>query len=161
MSHNKPSLYLVSVLLFMLILPAGCIAFEYLSHRSPLGWILIGRWFVFWCVGVRLLIAGLRQVTKPSFTAQEIFHFTGEESYPVIRELGFGNISIGLLGILTMIRPEWCLPAAVTGGLYYGLVGTMHVWKKPAGTNELIALVSDLYLSGIMLLYLLYTLILV
>ena len=34
---------------------------------------LIGKWFVFWAVGVRLLLASSRQVAQPAFTAQTIF----------------------------------------------------------------------------------------
>ena len=30
---------------------------------------LVGKWFVFWAVGARLFIAGIRQVIQPAFTA--------------------------------------------------------------------------------------------
>jgi hypothetical protein len=157
MSQRKPSLYLVSILLFMLILPIGYILYQWQVSGLPLGWLLIGKWFLFWAVGVRLFIAGLRQVTKPAFTAKEIFHIESEESYVVIRELGFANLCFGTLGILSLFKPEWCQPAAVAGGLYFGLAGVLHLFKKPDSRNESIALISDLYILAIMGLYLFFT----
>jgi hypothetical protein len=154
MPKNKPSLYLISVCLFMLLLPAGCIFFEAATHRAVFGWPLTGKWFLFWAVGARLFIAGLRQVTKPAFTAKEIFHITGDESFPVIRELGFANCCIGLINLLSLFYPDWRVPAAIAGGLYFGLAGLMHVFKRPASRNELIALVSDLFIFVVVLCYL-------
>jgi len=142
----------------MLILPAASIMADRLLTGLPLGWVLIGRWFVFWAVGIRLFIAGIRQVTKPAFTAKEIFNFSGEESFPVIRELGFSNISLGLLGIISLFKVQWCEAAAIAGGLYYGLAGILHVFKKPGSTNEVIAMVSDLGIFVLLAFYLFFTL---
>ncbi|MDB5281502.1 MAG: hypothetical protein JWO06_577 [Bacteroidota bacterium] len=157
MSSSKPSLYLISVLLFMLILPVSSVAFEYFRHTADLGWLLIGKWFVFWAIGVRVFIAGVRQVTKPEFTAKEIFDLEGTESLVIIRELGLSNICVGLLAIISLFKPGWCGAAAFTGGLYFGLAGLLHVIKKPVSKNEVIAMVSDLYIFVIMLLYLVFT----
>ena len=158
MSQRKPPVYLISVLLFMLILPVGFILIQWQVSKMEIGWPLVGKWFVFWSVGIRLFIAGLRQVTKPAFTAKEIFHMTGDESYVVIRELGFANLCFGTLGILSLFKPGWCQPAAVAGGLYFGLAGILHVFKKPDSRNEVIALISDLYIFLILALYLSFTL---
>jgi len=152
---KKIPIYLVSILLFMLILPAGSVGWEWKANGVAFGWPLMGKWFVFWALGVRLFIAGIRQATKPGFTAREVFHIAGEDSFVVIRELGFANICVGLLGILSMWHPSWRDAAATTGGLYFGLAGVLHLFKKPDSRNEVIALVSDLYIFLIMLLYLL------
>lgn len=106
MTQSKPSLYLISILFFMLILPVSFIVFQWKVSKQTLDWLLIGKWFLFWSVGLRLFIAGIRQVLKPAFTAQEIFHIRGEESFVVIRELGFANISIGLTAIISMSKPS-------------------------------------------------------
>jgi hypothetical protein len=158
MTLNKIPLYLVSVLLFMLVLPIASILFEWLGHPSSFSWILIGKWFVFWSVGIRLFIAGVRQVSQPAFTAKEIFRINGEESFPVIKELGFGNLSLGLAGILSLVKIEWCQISAIAGGLYFGLPGILHVLRKPDGNNETIAMVSDLFIFVIIFLYLFFTL---
>ena len=85
MSGNKPSLYLINVLVVMLILPVVSVTVECLTHSSTFGWALIGKWFVFWAIGVRLFTAGIRQVAKPAFTAQEIFHISNEESFVIVK----------------------------------------------------------------------------
>jgi len=74
-------------------------------------------------------------------------------SYPVIRELGFANICMGTLAILSIFRPDWQMPAAITGGLYFGFAGLLHLVKKPESGNEAIALVSDLYIFVFTLVY--------
>jgi len=42
--------------------------------------LLIGRWFVFWGIGVRLGLAGMRQVLQPGFTVRESFKMRGDEA---------------------------------------------------------------------------------
>jgi uncharacterized protein DUF6790 len=153
------SLYLISILLFMLVLPVTSIVIERPTHNySTAIWPLIGKWFVFWSVGIRLFIAGLRQVTKPAFTAREIFHIDSVESFVIIKELGFANLSIGLTGILSLFKTEWTPPAAIAGGLFFGLAGSLHIQKRPESRNEMIAMISDLYIFSILLLYLIFTL---
>lgn len=154
MATKKPSLYLISILLFMLILPIISIAFEWGTLPA---WPLIGKWFVFWAVGIRLFIAGARQITKPEFTAKDIFHIDSQESLVIVRELGFANLSIGLAGILSLLKPGWTEIAAITGGLFFGLAGLLHVQKKRGSTNEVIAMISDLFIFLVIVLYLLFT----
>jgi hypothetical protein len=139
----------------MLALPIICLLLQYNGTSPLLFWLLVGKWFVFWGIGTRLFIAGLRQVSKPSFTATEIFNIPGTESFPIVRELGFCNISMGLGGILSLFKPEWTEIMAIVGGLYFGIAGIQHLIKKPDSTNELVALISDLFIFIILLLYLL------
>jgi len=103
-----------------------------------------GTWFVFWAVGIRLLIAGIRQISKPVFTAS-IFGISSSESYPIIRELGFANVTMGITACLGLFYTSFYVPGALLGMLYFGLAGFMHVSKKAATFNEGVALVSDLY----------------
>jgi hypothetical protein len=56
----------------MFVLPIASIAAETLLLRHAFSAEIARRWFVFWAVGVRLLVAGLRQITQPRFTAEEI-----------------------------------------------------------------------------------------
>jgi hypothetical protein len=37
---------------------------------------------------------------------------------------------MGALGICSVFRPEWVIPAAIVGGLYYGLAGLGHLPQK-------------------------------
>ena len=158
MSRYKPSLYLVNVISTMLVLPVISILLERMNHHSLSVWTLIGKWFVFWAVGVRIFLAGVRQTTRPSFTATQIFHIPGTESFAIVRELGFGNLSIGLGGILSLLKPDWTILMGIVGGLYLGIAGIQHLLKKPDSINESIALISDLFIFMILLLYLLFSL---
>ena len=45
---------------------------------------LVGRWFVFWAVGVRLSLAGLRQFLQPAFTARQIIFHTLGNAFSVV-----------------------------------------------------------------------------
>jgi hypothetical protein len=140
MSGKKFNLYFVSVLLFMLLLPLVSVIINSYQDGLPLNLLLAGKWLIFWAIGVRLFIAGIRQATKPAFTAQQIFSISGSDSFPVIRELGFANICIGLIGIISILQPAWRMPAAMAGGLYFGLAGMPHLLKKLNSKNELIEL---------------------
>ncbi|MGG1515505.1 DUF6790 family protein [Paenibacillus oryzisoli] len=147
--------YLWMVILLMFVLPIISIFFEAIAQDESVAWIrLTGKWFIFWAIGLRLLTAGLRQVLTPSFTAQTVFRMKTNESHIIIRELGFSNICMGTLGILSIFVPEWREAAAFVGGLYMGIAGGMHVFKRLDGPNEAIALVSDLWVFAIMLVYL-------
>ena len=77
-------MYLISVVLLMLIFPAASVIAE-AAWRGGSGEMmpLIGKWFVFWPVGVRLFVAGLRQVLQPSFTAEDIFAIKDRAVLPI------------------------------------------------------------------------------
>jgi hypothetical protein len=58
-------MYFIIIALFLLILPAGSVVYEMSNHGGDLI-ALIGKWFTFWAVGVRLGVAGLRQTFDPA-----------------------------------------------------------------------------------------------
>jgi hypothetical protein len=152
MTMNKT--YLTIVLLLMLVLPCVSIGIEYSVAANQLSFIsLVGKWFVFWSIGVRLFSAGIRQVAKPSFTAETIFHITNKESYVIVKELGFANICLGTIGIISLFIPDWRMASAFSGGLFMGIAGINHIIKKPEGINELIAMISDVSIAIIMMFY--------
>jgi hypothetical protein len=153
---NKSSkIYLLSVMAFMLFLPLLSISFDHFRNDQKAIISLIGKWFVFWAIGVRLLTAGLRQAINPSFTAQNIFHITDKDGFVLVKELGYANICTGCLGIISLLIPTWRMPAAFTGGLFLGIAGINHIIKRPAGLNEAVAMISDLFIAIIMTMYIL------
>ena len=145
-------LYFSVVLLLMLIFPVISIVIDS-GNQHIILIALIGKWFVFWAIGLRLFTAGLRQAIKPAFTAKDIFHIDSVESHLIVRELGFANICIGLAGIFSIFIPAWRTAAAFTGGLYLGIAGFMHVIKKPATPNEWVAMISDLCIFIVLAIY--------
>jgi hypothetical protein len=64
-------MYLAAIILLMLVLPAGCVIGQIVwSGGAADVMLLVGKWFAFWMVGVRLFMAGVRQVAQPQFTAE-------------------------------------------------------------------------------------------
>ncbi len=138
----------------MLILPVASIIIEtaVLGNYSAIG-LLSGKWFSFWAVGIRLFTAGLRQSFFPQFTAKDIFEFKTDESFIIIRELGFANISIGVLGIYSVFNSSWVMPAAIAGCLFYGLAGINHLFMKKRNRIENIAMISDIFIMLVLIIY--------
>jgi len=75
------------------------------------------------------------------------------ESHPILRELGFANLCFGLVGIMSLFFPQWRVVSAFGSGLYYGIAGFQHLIKKPVGGNELFALVTDIIIFVLLLVY--------
>jgi|SRR5271170_6751287 len=147
-------LYLFVVLAFSLFLPALSVLSEWLITKNPPDPLaLIGKWFIFWAVGVRLLMAGLRQVFNPAFTAKDIFHIDHAASHAIVRELGFANICFGLIGVISLFLPAWRLVSAFGSGLYYGIAGVNHFVRKGLSANETVAMVSDIFIFLILTVY--------
>ncbi|MES1180110.1 MAG: DUF6790 family protein [Hyphomicrobium sp.] len=137
-------MYVLSIVLLLLIFPAASVAIDAFAFHGggDLMW-LVGKWFTFWACGVRLFMAGVRQNLQPDFTAKEIFRVNDPGALPIVREVGFGNLSIGLTALVSLILPAWLIPAAFVGGLYYGLAGLGHAMNKECNAKEQVALWSD------------------
>ena len=148
-------MYYAVILLCMLVLPAGSIAVEHLVLHSPLSWMaLIGRWFVIWGVGTRLLLAGVRQVLQPGFTAETIFGLTDKAARQIVQELGFGNIALGFMGVTCFWFPVWTPAAAVGGAIFFAMAGVKHVLHSPRTGQQNAAMVSDLFIALVLAGYL-------
>ncbi len=157
--NYKNSSYLILNILLLFILPALSVMAEVIVEKESPDWLLIGKWFIFWAVGIRLFTAGIKQSSNPEFTAVKIFQMKTAESFVVIRELGFANIALGIMGILSVINTNWRVLAAVIGGIFFGLAGLQHLFKKPDSTNELIAMFYDITVLLVVLIYLSVTII--
>ena len=148
-------MYLAVVVLLMAVFPIASIFIESFALHSDTGLLfLIGKWFVFWAVGMRLLLAGVRQMANPAFTADTIFGIKDKAAEAIVRELGFGNFAIGMLGGVSLLNREWVIPAAIAGCLFYGLAGAQHLRKGDRNSNENIAMISDLFIFVVLALYL-------
>lgn len=143
-------MYYAMILGLMLVLPVVSIVGEATILANSDIWLLAGKWFVFWGVGVRLFIAGLRQVMQPAFTASDIFNISDPAAGKIVRELGFWNLSGGLIAILSLIWPSWVIPAAVAGGLFYGLAGWQHLRNDNRDMKENAAAASDLFMFAVL-----------
>jgi hypothetical protein len=136
-------MYFLSVLLLMLVLPAGSIYTEHIYlHASVPLMSLIGKWFGFWSAGIRLFLAGLRQFFQPRFTSEQIFGIKTDDALPLVRELGAANFATGMVG--TLAKPSFVLPVALAAAIFYGIAGVRHVAESNRTWNENVAMISDL-----------------
>jgi hypothetical protein len=140
-------MYAAVVLLTMLVLPALSMTIDHGLHPDLAVIGLLGRWFVFWGMGVRLGLAGARQLLQPAFTAREIFHATGEQTLIIVQELGVANLAAAVIGLLSLGIPTFVVPAAVYGIIFYGAASCRHVANRDRSTNENIAMASDLFIA--------------
>jgi hypothetical protein len=134
----------------MLVLPLLSVAAEaaWIPESDLLA--VIGRWFVFWSVGVRLFLAWINQVFRPRFTAEGIFGIGDPAAHGLVREVGFGNLAMGTLGMLSLVVSGWVVPAAIVGGLFFGLAGLGHLVRKDRNVKEQVAFVSDLAMFALL-----------
>src|SRR3984957_20173219 len=128
-------MYFSIVIALMLALPLISIVAQIIltDHGTLQGaayLIVVAKWYVFWAVGVRLSLAGLRQIFQPRYTAETILGLKGAESLFFVRELGFANVSMGSIGLASLFAPSWVPAAALVGALYYGLAGINHCFHR-------------------------------
>jgi hypothetical protein len=144
-------MYYAIVATLMFAFPLISIGVEASLRGEPVAAVLIGKWFVFWAVGWRLLLAGIRQIIQPGYTARVILGFKSDESLLLVRELGFANAALGLVGIVSLFVPSWQLAAALAGGVFYGLAGINHARQPHRNRMANVAMTSDLFISMVLL----------
>jgi len=143
-------MYLAVILLLMFVLPVGSAVWEAGHSAAPELIVSVCRWFVFWAVGIRLALAGVRQVAKPAFTAGTIFGVGDRKALPIVQELGFGNLAIAAIAVLSLFKPGWMIPAATAGQIFYGLAGLKHAVTPGRGRLQTIAMISDLWVFAVL-----------
>ncbi len=138
----------------MFLLPALSVITESIVNNNHAALIaLVGKWFVFWAIGIRLFTAGLRQIIKPRLTAEGIFGIKDKASWTIVRELGFANFGMGLAGILSLWLSSWRPAVALIAGLFLLLDGLLHLFNK-RNFEENVAMYSDLLVGVVMAAYL-------
>jgi len=149
--------YIAVIVLLMFAFPVAGVVIESWALHDPAPVLtLVGKWFVFFAVGVRLLLAGLRQYFEPQFTAKAIFGLEGGEALPIVRELGVANIATGVVGVLSLARPDFVLPVAIAAAIFYGLAGLGHVSRAERNAKETLAMASDLFAFAALAAYVLF-----
>lgn len=139
---QRIGMYEISVIAFFYILPVISITAECFYNNSPFTSIVV-KWVLFWGVGMRLFTCGLKQSVQPAFTANSIFEMKDEKAYPVVRELGSANLSMGLCGILSVFYGGFRGAVWVAGLTYYTLALVLHIIRKEKNAAEGFAAVTD------------------
>lgn len=140
-------MYFVFVLLTTAVLPLGFTIWQGVGSPPQQLASLALKWFVIWGVGVRLGVAGVRQLFQPRFTAREIFGLTTDDALALIKELGVANMAAGTVALLSIWRPTFALPIAIWATMFYGVAGLSHLGDRDRGPKENVALLTDLFMS--------------
>jgi Family of unknown function (DUF6790) len=150
-------MYVVTVLLLCVVLPMGSAIVDHALAAVALPWlVLFGKWFVFWSGGVRLVLAGGRQLLQPRFTAKEIFGIDSDEPLPLVQELGVANLAAGIVAALSLVFPAFRPPMAVVGLLFYGGAGIRHLRDADRNAKRNLAMATDLLVAAALAAYVLY-----
>jgi hypothetical protein len=137
---------LTSVLLF--ILPALFILVHAFAYGDTLPiMLIIGKWFVFFAVGARLVGIGIRQILRPRASAKREFAVTDEHASRIMRILGLVHLSIGLVGVLSLFNTGWIIPSAIVGAFYYGFMGVQNFLTKEKNVYGYIAIGSSAFVA--------------
>lgn len=147
---KKNNFYTYSTILLMLVLPLVSIAIEFIFFKNGNLMFLVGKWFIFWAIGIRQFTAGFKQTMNPAFTLERIFNTRNSESHVIVRELGFANICMGVLGIVSLFVEQFRLSSALVSGLFFGLAGILHIMRRPDGRNEVIAMITNIFIFIVM-----------
>jgi hypothetical protein len=145
-------MYIVVVLLQTVVLPIISGAIELVMIGGD-GALVVGRWFLFWGVGTRLLLAGAVQVLRPAFTTRNVLGGTDAGSLLIVQELGAANLAMGVVAVIGAFVPGWAAAAAIPGGLFLGQAGLRHIAKPDKGQEERVATWTDLVVAAMMALF--------
>jgi hypothetical protein len=144
--------YVILVLAQTVVLPIVSGVVELLvSGGDPVE--VFGRWFLFWGVGTRLLVAGVSQILRPAFTVQNILGEPNAGAGQITQELGFANLAIGVGAIVAAFVSGWGIPLAIVGGLFLGLAGFRHIAKRNPNLKEIVATWTDILVFVAMAVY--------
>lgn len=147
-------MYYLIVLLTTCLLPIASIVFDRWTHPEEALFFLVGKWFVFWGVGVRLLMAGISQALRPAYTASGILGIRDPGAGKVVAELGYANIGMGTAGVLSLAWNGWIPAAGLAGGLFLGLAGLKHLTNADRNAKENLAMATDFLVAAMVAAYL-------
>ena len=143
-------MYTFTVFALALVLPLLSIWIEHQFRGATISAELVARWFVFWAIGVRLFMAGVRQIAQPAYTAQVILGLKSPDALLVVRELGFANAALGAVALISIFARPWAPPIALVGAIFFGLAGVNHLLHGDRTRLQSIAMISDLFIAVVL-----------
>ncbi|MFT4110137.1 DUF6790 family protein [Propionicimonas sp.] len=142
--------YVIGVLLQTVVLPVASGTIEWaLRGGDPIE--VYGRWWVFWGVGTRLVVAGVVQLVRPEITAGILGSAAPLPAQrQLTRELATANLGMGLAGLFAVV-PAWAAPAGAAGGMFLLAAGLMHLTTRGKNSREILATWTDLLVGVVAL----------
>ena len=136
-------MYIALVLAQTVVLPLISTVVQ-LSVSGGNPFVVAGVWWAFWGVGTRLTVAGISQISNPSRTSAGILGIESADADQVVHELGFANLSMGLIALVASFVPDWGILGALPGALHLGLAAFRHIAKRGKNGEETVATWTDL-----------------
>jgi len=142
--------YLINVFGIILILPIISIGINiFVNYKKNIKnnfSEIIGNWFIFWSIGIRLFTAGLMQIFNPVYTANLLR--LNLNDFIVIRELGLSNLSIGLLGIISFYKHGLQKYVCIYILIFFSGASIIHITRLLQYSNfdEIITLITNIFI---------------
>ncbi len=101
------------------------------------------------------MTAGLMQTLNPAYTERLLN--VGTENMLIIQELGFANLGIGVIAMISLFVPAFRKPAAVAGGIFLTGAAILHLLRLSIiEFGEVMSLAGDLLIVAVAVLTLAY-----
>lgn len=154
-------MYVVMVIVLMVVAPIASTVVELsITGEWANAIATIGKWFLFWAVGVRLFVAGISQTVNPAFTAKNILGEKGNTgAVQIVQELGYANLGLGTVGLIAPWIAGWAVPAAIPAAVFLGLAGARHIVKPNKNGKEWVATLTDLFVASILAVFVISSLV--
>lgn len=141
-------MHMIYVIGVMFVIPAICVAIDYLKKQNQDVLYLFCKWFVFWAIGIRGITGGLMQALNPAYTAWLLQ--TGTDNYIIIRELGGANLAFGVLGVISIISHNYRKAAALSSAIFLLVASAIHISRLSIiELSEIMSLTGDLFVVAI------------
>ena len=141
-------------LLINLICPVICIIVDVIINRKKgklydLKYISL-KWLVLWVIGVGALITGLMQALNPEYTAN-LLQIEAND-FIIIKELGYSQIGMGILGLLSIKSSYYKKASAIVYGLFiFGCTLNHFTRISIVSAGEIVSIVSDIWIVAVSL----------
>lgn len=140
----------IYIIITMFLLPTSCYLIE--NRKARVTGVDVCKWYIFWTIGFRALTTGAMQFLNSSYTMELLQ--VSEESKIIIMELGFAQFGIGLIGILSIWKKSFRVPAIITYGIFMLGASIIHIVRfTTANAEEIVSLAGDLFVLVIAVVY--------
>ena len=140
----------IYIIITMFLLPTICYLIE--NRKAKVTGVDVCKWYIFWTIGFRALTTGAMQFLNSSYTMELLQ--VSEESKIIIMELGFAQFGIGLIGILSIWKKSFRVPAIITYGIFMLGASIIHIVRfTTANAEEIVSLAGDLFVLVIAVVY--------
>lgn len=103
------------------------------------------KWLSFFVIGIRALVSGCMQAFNPAFTGALLQ--VEMNDYIVIKELGYAAIGTGVIGVLSLKKESFRIPAAISRAIFIFCCTFNHLTRiDVVNIGEIIVIITDILL---------------